>query len=296
MIPTRHVGLVHADELELHHEPLVLGEVLHLAMPDVVMDQQEPTRFQATCNFRHQRLFRTLRLVLAARDHAGGATLERRGLRHVHDHRPTAAVVAHAAQIAPVAVLVDALRIGARQVVVQRAVRMHHVITTDHAGQGATHDGVGEDLVQLRHGRQQVVAGVEIGLGADERVESLPDGTMETVRQFGTQAEIAVRDEALHLGVGEQFRGGHRRGLRYCAQDGIWHCRRCALDDNRRNAERAFDAADFPVIASGAKQSPSRYTLRWRLPRRCAPRNDSQTHRVGLHPIALAESITVGCG
>ena len=253
MIPTRRVGLVHADELELHHEPLVLGEVLHLAMPDVVMDQQEPTRFQATCNFRHQRLFRTLRLVLAARDHAGGATLERGGLRHVHDHRPTTAVVAHAAQIAPVAVLVDALRIGARQVVVQRAVRVHHVITTDHAGQGATHDGVGEDLVQLRHSRQQVVTGVEIGLGADERVEPLPDGAMETVRQFGTQAEIALRDEALHLGVGEQFRGGHRHGLRYCAQIGIWHCRRCALDDNRRNTSRLYAAKALPG-RPGARQ------------------------------------------
>ena len=32
-----------------------------------------------------------------------------------------------------------------------------------------------------------------------------------------------------------------------------------------------------PVIASGAKQSPSRYALRWRLPRRCAPRNDRRT-------------------
>ena len=76
MIPTRCVGFSHANELEFHHEPLVLGEILHLAMPDVVMDQQEPTGFQATRNFRHQRLFRTLRLVLAARDHAGGATLE----------------------------------------------------------------------------------------------------------------------------------------------------------------------------------------------------------------------------
>jgi hypothetical protein len=41
------------------------------------------------------------------------------------------------------------------------------------------------------------------------------------------------------------------------------------------NARRPFDAADFPVIASEAKQSPSRCALPSRLPRRFAPRNDS---------------------
>ena len=153
MIPTRRVGLCMRMNSNFIMNRLSSSEVLHLAMPDVVMDQQEPTRFQAARHFRHQRLIRTLRLVLAAGDHAGGATLERRGLRHVHDHRPAAAVVAHAPQIAPVAVLVDALRVGARQVVVQRAVRVHHVIWADHAGQRAAHDGVSEDLVQLRHRR-----------------------------------------------------------------------------------------------------------------------------------------------
>src|SRR4051794_779672 len=34
-------------------------------------------------------------------------------------------------------------------------------------------------------------------------------------------------------------------------------------------------ASDFPVIASGAKQSPSRYARRWGLPHRFAPRTDS---------------------
>jgi Bacterial extracellular solute-binding protein, family 7 len=38
-----------------------------------------------------------------------------------------------------------------------------------------------------------------------------------------------------------------------------------------------FRRSDFSVIASVAKQSPFRYALRWRLPRRFAPRNDRQS-------------------
>ncbi len=44
---------------------------------------------------------------------------------------------------------------------------------------------------------------------------------------------------------------------------------------------RPSGATDFPVIASGARQSPSRQALRWKLRRRCAPRG------VRLHAIAL---------
>jgi len=41
------------------------------------------------------------------------------------------------------------------------------------------------------------------------------------------------------------------------------------------NAQGSLAAAEFPVIASAAKQSPSRCALRWRLPRRCAPKQET---------------------
>jgi hypothetical protein len=119
MIPARSIRFMHPHELELHHESLVAGEILHLAMPDIVVDQQEPAGLQAARDFRHQRLVRTLRLVLAAGDHAGGTALEGSGLWHIHHHRPAATVVAYPAQVAPVAILVDTLRVGAGRVVVQ---------------------------------------------------------------------------------------------------------------------------------------------------------------------------------
>ena len=42
---------------------------------------------------------------------------------------------------------------------------------------------------------------------------------------------------------------------------------RSSFQGHRVNTPGASAAADNPVIASGAKQSPSRYALRWRLPR-----------------------------
>ena len=210
MVPARALRLVHPDELELHHEALLLRHVLHLAMPDVVMDQQEAAGRQAARHFRLHGLVRLAHLVLAAGDHAGRSLLERRRLRHVHDHRPARAMIADAAAIAPVAVLVRDLRRRARLVVVQRAMRMHGVIRAEHAGERAGDDRVAEQLADLGAGRQQVVAGIEIGIAADQRIEALVDGAVEALRQARLEQEVAMRDEALHLLVGEQDRrAGH---------------------------------------------------------------------------------------
>ena len=57
---------------------------------------------------------------------------------------------------------------------------------------------------------------------------------------------------------------------------------RAPLHGNRANASGIVVASAFPVIASEAKQSPSRDALRWRLPRRFAPRNDRTTRTIAL--------------
>ena len=182
-------------------------------MPDVVVDQQETAGLQAARDLRHQRLVRALGLVVAARNHAGGAAFQRGGLRHVHDHRPAAAMVPHAAEIAPVAVPVDALRLGTRQVVVQRAMRVHRIVRTDDAGQRAADHGIRKHLIQLRDCGQKVITRVEVGAVTDQRIEAFPNAAMERIRQLGAQAEIAMRDKMLHLRVGQQFRRGHEWGL-----------------------------------------------------------------------------------
>ncbi len=87
--------------------------------------------------------------------------------------------------------------------------RMHHVVRPDHAGERAPHDRIGEHAVQFRDRGQQVVAGVQFCLGADQRVEALEDAAVETFRQLRLQQQVAVRDEALHLRVGQQDGGGH---------------------------------------------------------------------------------------
>ncbi len=106
---------------------------------------------------------------------------------------------------------------------------MHDVIRAYHAGQRAAHDGVGEDPVKLGYRRQQVVAGVEGGVGANQRVEPLVDAAMEAIRQLRAQAEIAMRDEVLHLGVSEEFWGGHGRRLRSHAHGACMTSPACAI-------------------------------------------------------------------
>src|SRR5262245_58716639 len=111
-------------------------------------------------------------------------------------------MVADAPQIAPITVLVHVLRRRTRRVAMQRTVRMHDVVTAEHARQRRTHHGVRDNLAKLRYRREEVVAASEVSLRADQRVEALEYVMVKALGECGGQAKVAMGDKALHLGIG----------------------------------------------------------------------------------------------
>jgi hypothetical protein len=106
----------------------------------------------------------------------------------------------------------------------------------------------------------------------------------------GSEESDAFKDAARWLGeyiAGARVSSWSGRRTPRC-WNSRWRSRGCCgCFCGRVSASGPSAVADFAVIASKAKQSPSRYARR--LPSRCAPRNDREIRTV-RHPIARAGS------
>ena len=206
-VPGHAVRAPHPHELELHHVPPEVREVLHLPVPDVVVDHHADPALAPGVAAELVDVREPLRDVLAARDDPGGADALVDVLGVVHDHHPPRVVVVDLALVAPVAVVVPDLRVAPRRVVVEHPVGVHHVSLAEHAREGALDHRVVEHELELRHHREKVVARVVVVVLPDEADEAVEHPPVEPHRELGLQGEVAVREKRPHLLVRQQLGG-----------------------------------------------------------------------------------------
>src|ERR1700712_2083157 len=109
-------------------------------MPNVVMDQHAGTGRTSSRTSELVDVAKPLSDALAAGNHASRSNIVEDLQGIVHDHDPPGPVVVYLAFVTPVAVMVPDLRIATGRIVVQHAMRVHHVVRTEYARQPTAHN------------------------------------------------------------------------------------------------------------------------------------------------------------
>ena len=192
--------LPQADELEFEHIAVEAGGVERRFMPEIEMDQSDRARFAVGSTVSRPGSFS---LYCERGMMAVGPIVLRDVLRVIEHHDPPWTVAAHRRPVPVLMPLTAARRLVARLIIMHMPVRMHIIVRSKNACQRAFHDRRVEELPDVRHARQYIVAGIAFIL---QRVVDLAhDALVKFFRQFILQNQVSIDDKVGHLLVGEQI-------------------------------------------------------------------------------------------
>ncbi len=213
--------LVETGEEELDHVALAVAGVGQAAVPEVVVDDRHRAGAagQGDLGVGVGRRVQVLR----SRHDPRGAHLPGGVLGVVEGHAPAGAVVPPGP-----AVLVQLLGLAPGLPVVAEAVGVQVVVLPQQALQGAVDGGAVEDAADAGDPRQDVVAGV--GLGLEELVHLLEQLPVEVGGEAGVEGDVAVAQEPPQGVVVEGRRVGAHGGLLSVPACGGSYLRRLATD------------------------------------------------------------------